>query len=178
MKDQWPNHLEFYPDLDLMTPELIAYRDRSTQWLYHLYFTSIFKHGAAMFLGSILAINAIERKNNHSNNGWISNWIKIIIGCILFYVPMDLRMDMNYWSPLWTFTYDKLFIIAVYLVLDAILSIYQFQSNEFMKRMIRSCLFKKFLIIYDIQWRFVLIWVYLVMIEWILIHFNWYLMLN
>ena len=36
---------------------------------------------------------------------------------------MDLRADLNLRSSIWTFAYDKLFIVAVYFVLDAILSI-------------------------------------------------------
>ena len=46
-----------------------------------------------------------------------------MIGCVAFYITMDLRMDINPRAAYWTFAYDKLFIVAVYFILDAILSI-------------------------------------------------------
>ena len=125
-REQWEDKIawKYYPDYDLKTPELMAYRERSTKWLYHLYFTSIFKHGAAMFLGCVLAINVIQRNEvKNKNKSMFNDLVKIIIGCVMFYMTMDLRADLNQRPSFWTFAYDKLFIIAVYFVLDAILSI-------------------------------------------------------
>ena len=132
-REEFPDPRTFYPDIDLMTDVLIEYRERTNQWMYHLYFTSILKHGAAMFLGSILAIN---QRNNDKKQPYY-NMIKIIIGCIAFYITMDLRMDLQNRSIFWTFVYDKLFIIAVYFVLDAILSIDSINNifdNKWIKR--------------------------------------------
>eukprot|EP01084_Bolivina_argentea_P279577 477976_1 len=131
-REQFPNALKFYPDYDVMTPQLIQYRERTLMWMYQLYFTSVTKHGAAIFLGSILAINVSDNKRKFGKLIWF-NLIEIFISFIAFYLIMDLRMDTKYRSPLWTFVYDKLFMIGVFLFLDGILSIYQHDGNMIQK---------------------------------------------
>ena len=89
-RDEFPNPLTFYPDINVQTPELIEYRDRSVKWMYYLYFSSIFKHGAAMFLGAVLAINVIQRdkdKDNTKKYQFITQFIKNYdwMCCILYH---------------------------------------------------------------------------------------------
>ena len=130
-----PNPFEFYPDYDdVMLPQWVDYRERMNIWYYEYYFSSITRHGAAMFLGSLLAINLLQNyEKNQVNNYllWYKNVGKILFSSIPFYFATQGTQYPTDHSPLWTVLYNQLFLFATFLLIDGLLSIvYHFKKSN------------------------------------------------
>ena len=124
-----PDALPYYSDYDPYSDDAVRWRKIGQLYGGKLYFTGIERHGAAMFLGGILAIDFIDYLKTPRNAFTITNIIKLVSCVILFYIIDDLRSDLEHRSPIWTVLYTKLFDILAYLVIQLCLYIANSPTN-------------------------------------------------
>ena len=118
---QIPNPFVYYPDFDPNKPEYVQFRRRQFDYLENIYFTSIERHGTALFLGAVMAINLIYFMNNKPSTIWI--YSKLMVGFILFYIVHELRKDTEYRPPYWTALYDKIFALSAFFIIESMVYI-------------------------------------------------------
>lgn len=108
--DAWSLH----PTFNFEDPQVVAVQNWRTHLFQSTYFTSVFKHGSAMFLGSLLCMQLRDRKNVPSR---CMSMLKLLL------IPIMLE------STDYHFAYSGL---ASYLVLEAALTTQtQLLANRF-----------------------------------------------
>jgi peptidoglycan/LPS O-acetylase OafA/YrhL len=98
-----------YPEIDFHDPSFQTNREHINDWFHDVYSTSIHKHGAAIFLGSLLYLNLKDRKGKSE-----FAMLKVAVAVLLLHLT---GMQPSFSA------------VSVYLLIDVVLSMKADQSR-------------------------------------------------